>query len=84
MSVNLHYKYAVNIGTQWVAVNDKGEYRLVGEEKDAETRWDIRGALGIGDRYITAAWNVTMGDKPTFVIKKVHRPQRIQQWLPIR
>jgi len=77
MAVTLHYKYAVRIGTQWVAVDDKGKYRLVGKEKDAETRWDIRGALGIGDRYLKAEWNVTMGEKPTFAIQKVHRPQRI-------
>ena len=77
MAVTLHYKYAVRIGTQWVSIDDKGKYRLVGEEKNAETRWDIRGALGIGDRYIKAVWNVTMGEKPAFEIQKVHRPQRI-------
>lgn len=80
MSVNLHYKYAVRIGVKWITVNDKDKYDLTSDQKKAATRWDIRGALGIQERYLKAAWNLTMGDKPTMVVVKVHRPQIIHHW----
>ena len=78
MSMNLHYKYAVNIGGQWVSKDDKNKYCLSKAENKAETRWDVRGALGIQDSYLKDNWNVTMGDKPIMAVRKIHRPQRIR------
>lgn len=80
MTLNLHYRYAARTRGMWVTVNDKGEYDLTSDKKKAEVRWDIRGALGIKDRFINATWNVTMGDKPVVEIEKIHRPQRIHHW----
>lgn len=80
MTLNLHYKYAVKVGPSWVAIAENGTYYLSSKEETAETRWDIRGALGIGERYLNGNWNVTMGDKPEFKIKKIHRPQYIHHW----
>ena len=76
-TLDIHHKFAVKVGTSWVSVDEKGKYYLSAKEATAETRWDIRGALGIGERYIKANWNVTMGDKPDMVVERVHRPQRI-------
>jgi hypothetical protein len=80
MTLNLHYKYAIMVGTRWVSKNDEDKYYLSSDEKDAEARWDMRGALAIKDRYVYATWNKTMGDKPIMEVKKIHRPQRIHHW----
>ncbi len=80
MTLDLHYKYAIKIGKKWVSKNKEEKYYLSSYEKNAETRWDVRGARGIQERYLSATWNVTMGDKPVMVIQKIHRPQRIHYW----
>jgi hypothetical protein len=79
-TLDLHYKFAVKVGPSWVSMDENGKYYLSAKEAAAETRWDIRGAQGIGERYMKANWNVTMGDKPVMVLEKIHRPQRIHHW----
>ena len=77
MTIKLHWKYAVKIGSQWVALNENGTYYLSSYKKNAETRWDIRGAQGIKERYISNVWNTSMGEAPVLNIVKIHRPQRL-------
>jgi hypothetical protein len=75
--LKIHWKFAVKSGTRWVSLDEKGKYYLSSNRKNAETRWDMRGALGIKERYLASSWNVTMGEKPEMNIVKIHRPQRI-------
>ena len=78
MSIRLHWKYAVKINSRWVAVDDDGNYYLTSYRKIADTKWDIRGAKGIYERYIAGHWNKTMGtEKPEMNIVKIHRPQKL-------
>jgi len=77
MSLKIHWRYAVKVRYRWVAIDDKGNYYLSSSRNDAETRWDIRGAKGIKERYLAAEWNVTMGEKPVMHIVKIHRPMRL-------
>ena len=78
---NLHYKFAIKMKGGYIAVNSEGTYYITSEEKKAEARWDIRGALAIKERYITATWNKTMDeDKPTGEVVEVYRPQRFNHW----
>ena len=77
MSIKLHWKYAVKIRSQWICLNEDGSYYLSVTRANAETRWDIRGAQGIMERYLADQYNITMGDKPEMHIVKIHRPQRI-------
>lgn len=78
MTVKLHWKYAVKINSRWIAVDEDGKYYLTSYRKNADTRWDIRGAKGIYERYIAATYNRTMGvDKPEMDIVKIHRPQKL-------
>lgn len=78
MSIKLHWKYAVKIESRWVSLNEESDnYYLSSYRKNADTRWDIRGAKGIYERYIAQTWNKTMGEKPVMNIVKIHRPQRL-------
>ena len=78
---SIHWKYAVKYNSFWVAQDDEGKLLLTQNEVDAETRWDIRGAIALRNRYIKEQRNVTMGNKPDLVIEYTHRPQRINtEW----
>ncbi len=74
---NVHWKFAVKFNTRWVCLDEEGKYYLSSDRKNADTRWDMRGALGIKERYLASTWNVTLGEKPIGKIVKIHRPQRI-------
>lgn len=80
MTLNLHYRYAVKTQSLYIALDEEGKYSLTSDKDKAEARWDMRGALGIRERYLSATWNITMGDKPEFEITKIHRPQHIHHW----
>jgi len=80
MALHLHRKFAIRTQGLYVAVDDKGNYYLTDDHSKAEARWDIRGALGIKDRYIQSVWNVTMGEKPVCEVIEVRRKQRIHHW----
>ena len=78
MSIKLHWKYAVKIDSRWIAIDDNGNYYLSSYRKNADTRWDIRGAKGIYERYISQYWNKTMStEKPVMNIVKIHSPQKL-------
>ena len=80
MSLNLHYKYAVKVDNLFITKNDEGQWFLSNDEKVAEARWDVRGALAVYEQYIKEKWNPRLGAKPAPSVVKVHRPQRLHHW----
>ncbi len=77
--MDLHHQYAVKLAgsTRYVAKDEKGAYTTTSQENEAHTSWSRQGAARMAEDYIKKAWNVTMGEKPTFEIVKVRRPQKI-------
>lgn len=61
----------------YIAKGEKDEYTTTTKEGEAHTSWSRQGAARMAEDYLKKAWNVTMGEKPTFEIVKVKRPVKI-------
>jgi len=78
--MDIHYKYAAKLvgSVLWIGENDEGNPCLVSDEKKASTRWNGYLAIRMIEHYMNHGWNPMLGgDRPTFEVVKVHRPQKI-------